>query len=151
MTLPRIKQLDLFGGNGYYRKGEKRNWLIPPEIYGPLDEEFHFDFDPCPYPYVMDGTEIDWGKMNWVNPPFTRRDAMNKHGATAFARKAIEEQHKGNTTVYVTPVPRSIYVLLQAKPEIRFIGRIPWLDVETKEPSTPNGWNVLFILRGKNE
>ena len=143
-------QTDLQNGNGYYPKdGRKRFWLIPPEIYDPLDAEFHFDFDPCPYPFNgADAVKVPWGKSNWVNSPFRREDAINGHGATAIARKAIEEQKKGNTSVYITPVPRNIYLLLQANPEIRFVGRVAWMETETKERAQPNGWNVLFILRG---
>jgi hypothetical protein len=29
---------------------DKKYWLTPPDIYDKLDKEFHFDFDPCPYP-----------------------------------------------------------------------------------------------------
>ena len=25
-------------------------WITPPDLYERLDAEFHFDFDPCPYP-----------------------------------------------------------------------------------------------------
>ena len=92
----------------------KRNWLIPPEIYNTLNKEFQFDFDPCPYPASFDGTEVGWGNSNWVNPPFTKRDRLWNHGATAFVRKAIEEQSKGKTSVVILPVPISIYLLLQA-------------------------------------
>lgn len=44
---------------------KKEYWITPPEIYKALDQEFHFDFDPCPYPFNgVDGTELD--KMNDV-------------------------------------------------------------------------------------
>lgn len=143
-------QTDLQRGNGYYPKdGRKRFWLIPPEIYDPLNSEFHFDFDPCPYPFDgADAVKVPWGESNWVNPPFTRKDAINRHGATAIARRAVEEQSKGNTSVFIMPVPKSIYVLLQAKPEIRFVGQVAWMEVETKERSVASSANVLFILRG---
>ena len=141
-------QPDLLGGNGLYRKGEKHFWRIPPEIYNELDREFHFDFDPCPYPATVDGTEIEWGQSNWVNPPFTKRDRLWNHGATAFARKAVMEQQKGKTAVFIMPVSMSIFVLLQAKPEIRPIGAVEWVEAETGERSTPSRANVLFILRG---
>ena len=29
---------------------EEGYWLVPREIYEPLDKEFHFEFDPCPNP-----------------------------------------------------------------------------------------------------
>ena len=31
-------------------RAEHGYWLVPPEIYDPLNEEFHFDYDPCPNP-----------------------------------------------------------------------------------------------------
>ena len=55
---------------------DSRFWLIPKEIYGPLNKEFNFDFDPCPYPFIRDGIEIEWGQSNWVNPPFRSKDAI---------------------------------------------------------------------------
>ena len=149
MTLPRIEQLDLFGNDGTYPKNRKRYWLIPPEIYSQLDSEFHFDFDPCPYPYRRDGIDIEWGKMNWVNPPFRKEDSMNGHGPTAFARKAIEEQKNGKTSVFIFPVPTAVHVLAAGNPEIRQVGKVNWIEPETGE-SSPTAWyNALFILRGE--
>ena len=81
-------------------KVNSHSWLIPPELYEKWDNEFHFDFDPCPYvpnkEDVIDGIDLEWGKVNWVNPPFRKDDAVNGHGPTAFVRKAIEEKKKGN-------------------------------------------------------
>ena len=55
------------------RIDKRHYWLMPPEKMQPLQEEFSFDFDPCPFPRPegFDGLEVDWGKSNWVNPPFT--------------------------------------------------------------------------------
>ena len=43
-------------------------WYTPPELYKELDNEFGFDFDPCPAnrPEGFDGLEIEWGNMNYV-------------------------------------------------------------------------------------
>ncbi|KKM23638.1 hypothetical protein LCGC14_1613230 [marine sediment metagenome] len=130
---------------------EKKYWLIPKEIYDPLNEEFGFDFDPCPYPYKKDGIDLDWGDVNWVNPPFRRADAMNGNGPTAFVRKAIEEQKKGKTSVIILPVLSMLNLLFEAKAEVRSCGRVKWLDAETgKKWKSPSNC-ALFILKGKNK
>ena len=56
-------------GNG---ADSKHYWLTPPALYAQLDAEFHFDFDPCPYPLPpgFDGLTCEWGRSNYVNPPF---------------------------------------------------------------------------------
>ncbi len=50
----------------------KHYWLTPPQLYAELDAEFSFDFDPCPHPVPpgFDGLTCEWGKSNYVNPPF---------------------------------------------------------------------------------
>ena len=95
-----------------YNGVDSRYWRIPPEIYESLDREFHFNFDPCPYPFERDGIDIEWGKTNWVNPPFRRRDAINGHGPTAFVRKGIEEAEHGKTSVFILPVQNYVNLLL---------------------------------------
>ncbi len=130
---------------------DSRFWLVPPELYDTLDKEFKFDFDPCPYPYKRDGIDIDWGNVNWVNPPFRRADAENGHGPTAFVRKAIEEQKKGKTSVLIIPVLSMLNLLFEAGAEVRSAGRVKWIDAKTgnrwKSPSNC----ALFILRGKTK
>ena len=95
-----------------YAGADSRYWIIPPEIYEPLNNEFHFNFDPCPYPFERDGIEIEWGNYNWVNPPFRRRDAINGHGPTSFVRKGIEEAKNGKTSVFILPVQNYVNLLL---------------------------------------
>jgi hypothetical protein len=125
--------------------------LIPREIYEPLKKEFGFDFDPCPYPFKQDGIEIEWGNVNWVNPPFRSKDAINGHGPTAFVRKAIAEQKKGKTSVLILPVQSYVNMLLQAGAELRPVGRVAWIEADTgkKWPKPSN--NALFILRGNKQ
>jgi len=127
---------------------DSRFWLIPKDIYGPLNEEFNFDFDPCPYPYKQDGITIDWGKSNWVNPPFRKKDSHNGHGPTAFVRKAIEEQKKGRTSVLILPVQSYVNMLLEAGAELRPMGRVKWIDAISGKPDKNPSTNILFVLRG---
>lgn len=132
---------------------DSHSWLIPPEIYGPLNEEFGFDFDPCPYKQnkadVIDGIWIEWGKINWVNPPFRRCDAVNDHGPTAFVRKAIEEQQKGKTSVLILLVQSYVTLLLNAGAKIRPVGRVRWLNGKDPNKKFAPSTNALFILEGK--
>jgi len=61
------------------------NWRTPKKIYEDLDKEFHFDFDPCPYPMPdWDGIEVEWGNSNFVNPPYSETER--------WIRKALLER-----------------------------------------------------------
>ena len=128
-----------------------RYWLIPPDLYNKLNNEFHFDFDPCPYPKPegYNSLDISWGYTNYCNPPFRRTDG-NIHGPTAFVRKAIEEQKKGKTTVLLVPAQSYINLLLEARAELRPAGRTRFLEVETKEPLKSPSPTIIAILRGES-
>lgn len=51
------------------RADHRHYWLMPPDKLKLLNDEFNFDFDPCPFPRPegFDGLEVDWGKSNRVN------------------------------------------------------------------------------------
>ena len=112
------------------------NWATPKEFYDKLEQEFKFDFDPCPLNLEKitndnDGLLIEWGNSNYINPPYSR-DLKEK-----FVIKAIEESNKGKLCVMLLPVSTSTklfhnHILPNAK-EIRFIkGRIKFLGTNTK-------------------
>lgn len=113
----------------------KDQWATPSEFYERLNEEFKFDFDPCPLfdgeiTPDRDGLLIDWGKSNFVNPPYSR---VLKEG---FVKKAIAESRKGKVCVMLLPVSTSTalfhdYILPNAL-EIRFVRkRISFEGVNT--------------------
>ena len=127
-----------------------RYWLTPPDVYAALDEEFAFDFDPCPYPRpeAYNSLVLPWGLANYVNPPFCRKDAPFC-GPSAFARKAIHERSLGKTSVMILPIPNSIGLLLEAGAEIRYGGKIRWLEADTQEPC-PRAWRqAVIVLRAE--
>ena len=125
-------------------------WLTPPDVFKKLDDEFHLNFDPCPYPRPADydGCGVEWGTYTYFNPPFRKVDAFNGKGPTAFMRKAILENQLGKTVVIVAPVQSYVGMMVDAGAELRNLGRVRWLNGETKEPCKDPSTIVAFILRG---
>lgn len=125
-----------------------RYWLTPPDLYQKLDSEFHFDFDPCPYPRPdgYNSLTLPWGKMNYCNPPFRKTDG-NTHGPTAFVRKAIEEKAKGNSTILLLPVQSYVNLLIEAGAEFRYAGRTRFLEVDTKDELPSPSPTFIAVLR----
>ena len=129
----------------------ERYWLIPPKLYEDLNNEFNFDYDPCVYPKVKDTLVTKWGKMNYVNPPFRKKDGS----PTAFVRKAILEQSKGNSSVLVLPTQSYVNLLLESGAELRSLGRVKWLSARNhKEMKAPPNTTLFYLkgyqLRGRN-
>ena len=80
------------------------NYATPPSFYEKLNKEYQFDFDPCPYcegEIKVDGLKIEWGKSNFVNPPYSQKLKE------AFIKKGIEESRKGKLCVFLIPVSTS--------------------------------------------
>jgi len=133
----------------------KHYWLTPPDLYAELDEEFDFDFDPCPYqkPEGFDGLTCNWGKRNYVNPPFgSIIHQGRKKGPTAWMRKAIEEQQKGNLSVVVYPVDKWVLMMLAATgaQDVRNLGDVKWCATEDGSKGKGTGRHIAaFILRPK--
>ena len=126
----------------------ERYWLTPPDMYRKLDEEFHFDFDPCPNPRPdgYNSLVLPWGQTNYCNPPFRKTDG-NTDGPTAFVRKAIAEQAEGKSTVLLLPVQSYVNLLLEAGAELRSAGRTRFLETTTGEPLPGPSPTFLAILR----
>ena len=136
----------------------KHYWLTPHDLYAQLDAEFHFDFDPCPFPKPegFDGLTCDWGARNYVNPPFgsimhqgPADKKPKKKGPTAWMRKAIEEQRKGKLSVVVYPVDKWVLMMLEACgcALVRNLGDVKWCAIEDGSPGNGTGrWVAAFIL-----
>lgn len=131
-------------------------WITPPALYEALDAEFHFNFDPCPYPLPdgFDGLTCEWGTSNYVNPPFgSIVHQGKKKGPTAWVRKAIAEHAKGKTVVLVYPVDKWVLMLLSAiGTEVRNLGDVLWLSIEDMKPGKGTGRHIAaFILKRKDQ
>jgi hypothetical protein len=136
-------------GNG---SDGKHYWLTPTDMYAQLDAEFHFDFDPCPYPKPdwFDGLTCEWGKSNYVNPPFgSIMHNGRKKGPTAWMRKAIAEQAKGRLSVVVYPVDKWVLMMLAAtgSQNVRNLGDVKWRATEDGSVGNGTGRHIAaFIL-----
>lgn len=87
--------------NSNARNTSGDDWKTPDDFYRRLDSIYHFDFDPCPYQAEFDGLKTEWGGVNFVNPPYSRKLKE------AFVRKALEESRKGKVCVLLLPVSTS--------------------------------------------
>jgi hypothetical protein len=134
-------------GNG---SDQKHYWLTPPSLYHSLDQEFHFDFDPCPYPLPpgFDGLTCEWGQRNWVNPPFgSILHQGRKKGPTAWVRKALAEQQKGKLVVLVYPVDKWVLMLTANGTTVRNLGDVRWLAIEDGTAGKGTGRHIAcFVL-----
>jgi hypothetical protein len=132
------RQLALMPGN----EDKVGYWLTPPDLMKKLDEEFHFDFDACPYPRPagFDGLKEEWGTSTWVNPPFREANWL------AWARKAVAENQAGKTVVFIAPTTLATYELMNAGAEVRALREVAWQKPTGR--AMPHGRpQLLFILR----
>jgi hypothetical protein len=109
---------------------ERQNWKTPKAFYQALDAEFGFDFDPCPPKPYFDGLSVEWGKINYVNPPY--------EDCAEWCKKAYEESLKGKTIVLLIPSrtdTRYWHDYVMKAYEIRFIkGRLKFDDQKHGAP-----------------
>ena len=106
-------------------------WNTPSSIYIQLDNEFRFDFDPCPNDPSFNGLQIEWGPRSYVNPPFSNWQI--------WVRKGYDEYKKGKLVVFLlaarTDTKAFHEIILPYASEIRFIkGRLKFGDAKNSAP-----------------
>lgn len=125
------------------------HWATPDYIYNPLNEEFMFDFDPCPLYSNFDGLTIEWGERNFINPPYNRKDKE------AFIERSYQMWLKGKICVLLLPISTSTKVfheIILPNAEIRFVrGRIKFKGINTfgdyVESGTPKHDSMIVIFK----
>lgn len=123
------------------------NWKTPKALYDKLNEEFRFDFDPCPYNETpdFDGLRIDWGKINFVNPPYSEWQK--------WVDKAYREYRKGKTVVLLlasrTDTAAFHDIVLPYATEIRFLrGRLNFVGERGTARAAPFPSVVVVFKHG---
>lgn len=80
------------------KKDENQVVETPDHFKQMIYEAYNIDHDPCPVKPQFDAMVADWGKRNFVNPPFGE--------AAGFFHRAIElYKTKGAYSVILSPVP----------------------------------------------
>jgi hypothetical protein len=89
---------------------QNQAWDTPQDFYDKLDEEFHFDLDPCctydnckcdggfSFDAGMDGLTEKWSDNVFMNPPYNREYPK-------WVAKAVSEVDKGNAKLVVGLLP----------------------------------------------
>jgi site-specific DNA-methyltransferase (adenine-specific) len=133
----------------------KDDWQTPPEFYNLLNNEFNFNFDPCPYQHnveLWDGLKIEWKERNFINPPYSQKLKE------AFVIKAIEQAGQGKLCVCLLPVSTSTKLfhnfILPYKTDIRFLcKRLKFSGVNAKGETVNNKTgmhdSMLVIFDGR--
>jgi phage N-6-adenine-methyltransferase len=108
----------------------EQTWRTPRAVYEALDAEFGFDFDPCPSDPDFDGLAAEWGRSNFVNPPY--------NGIKAWAAKGYAEAQKGKGVVFLIPSRTDTawwHDVMMCADEIRFLrGRLKFNDGKGSAP-----------------
>ena len=130
--------------NQVHFSSARHNWKTPKAVYQTLDAEFGFDFDPCPTNPKFDGLSIDWGGVNFVNPPYGRQ-------IFKWIEKGYEEYQKGKTVVFLIPSRTDTkwwHDFIMKANEIRFIrGRLKFDDGKSPAPFP----SAIVVFRGQNQ
>jgi hypothetical protein len=120
----------------------KMDWKTPKAVYQILDAEFHFDHDPCPPNFTVDGLTSEWGQVNYVNPPYGKEQPK-------WIQKGYEESLKGKTSVFLIPSrtdTKAWHDYCMKADEIRFIrGRLYFGDGPGRAPFP----SAIIIFKGE--
>ena len=128
------------------------DWTTPDDFYKKLDNEFHFDLDPCAsdenhkcdtyFTKFQDGLSKDWGGYHvFCNPPYSE--------ISKWVSKCFYESRKDNTVV-VLLIPartdtRYFHDYIYHRTEIRLVkGRLKFGDGKNSAPFP----SMIVIFRG---
>jgi len=122
------------------------DWQTPKHIIEKVREEFGDFFDPCPSNPSFNGLDIEWRRVNYVNPPYGREIGK-------WCKKAYEEWQKGKTVVMLVPSRTDTkwwHDYIMKASQIRFIkGRLRFDD--QKNPAPFPSALVIFRRRMKKK
>tara|TARA_R110000823_G_C15753121_1_gene482092 strand:+ start:187 stop:624 length:438 start_codon:yes stop_codon:yes gene_type:complete len=123
---------------------ESDHYATPIKFYNKLNNEFSFDYDPCPLRSEIDGLKTNWIGNIYINPPYSNIEP--------FIKKGIEEVEKGNSKklVYLIPIRSDTKywhnLIMPYAKEIRFVkGRLNF-----NESKSPAPFPCVLVIFDKN-
>jgi phage N-6-adenine-methyltransferase len=129
----------------YIPKSKSDKWMTPPELYQKLNDEFHFNFDPCPIDWEEggpDGLSVEWGTSTFCNPPYSN--------VAKWIKKASEEAAKGKRVVMLINAitdTKAFHDYIYNKAEIRFIkGRVSFINPDEPDKRMPNVKASMIVI-----
>jgi len=107
------------------------HWSTPDDLYESLNNEFHFNDDPCPLKSKVDGLHREWGSRTFLNPPYGTE--IGKWLGTAWL-----ESLKGKIIVCLIPSRTDTkwwHDYVMKAQEIRFLkGRLKFGNAKNSAP-----------------
>lgn len=96
---------------------DSQEWETPQDLFNRLDQEFHFNLDPCAskenakcgqyFDEAIDGLCQKWSGNVFMNPPFRQ--------VAKWVEKAFKEVVSGRCNVAVYLVPNTSKLVLKTK------------------------------------
>ncbi len=134
----------------------RSDWETPPEVFVPLDEEFHFTLDVCAtaetakclewYSPDTDGLSHEWDGVCWMNPPYGRKIGK-------WVKKAYEESLRGVTVVCLLPARTDTawwHDYCMKASEIRFLrGRVYFWQNGARSTAAPFP-SAVVVFKGED-
>jgi len=112
---------------------ESDHYATPVKFYKKLNNEFQFNYDPCPLRSKVDGLLTEWKGIIYINPPYSN--------IAPFLIKGIEEIKNGNSKklVFLIPIRSDTKywhnLIMKYAKEIRFIkGRLNFNELKSPAP-----------------
>lgn len=134
-----IKTIELF------QSKKTDDWQTPKELFNLLNKEFNFDFDPCPFQSIFDGLKCNWGKRNYINPPYSK--------VKEFLKKSHLELKNGNAElnvflVFANTDTKWFHDYCYNKAELRFLkGRLKFINSKGNNQGRAMRPSMLVIFK----
>ena len=78
------------------------HYATPRAFYDQLNRKYHFNMDPCPYKSTVDGLQLQWRGVVYVNPPYSNIYPWLKKGYDELCQ--IGRENPCHTVIYLLPV-----------------------------------------------